>query len=452
MRKLRAVSLFSNCGAGDIGYAKAGFRFEVMAELDPDRLKVCLRNHRKAKGVAGDLRITWPQVVSEYRTVAGDERPSLLCACPPCQGMSSARSGRGKHEDAAAGSADERNLLVTVIANVAHALKPDIIVVENVTAFLTRRVWHPEDGKPISAANYLISKLAADYDVFPLVAELADYGVPQSRVRSFLTLVRKELPGLKRLVGSARAPFPAPTHASDSSAFTKQVTLQQALDSYNLPPLDAATSDSAVAPGYSGLHSVPVWPKRIYDMVAAIPPKSGKSAWVTSKCIHCGPVDVDGSAVACPVCDETLPRPVIVEHDGTRRLIRGFASSYRRMHAERPAATVTTASGHVGSDYTIHPTENRLLSILECALLQTFPIEFDWGDALKRKGSTNVREMIGEAVPPLFTELHGRVLSSLLKGRLPRRAILATNAKCESGRAKLRQASKKDGRLEFETA
>ena len=29
-----AVSLFSNCGAGDLGFAAAGFRFRVMAELD----------------------------------------------------------------------------------------------------------------------------------------------------------------------------------------------------------------------------------------------------------------------------------------------------------------------------------------------------------------------------------------------------------------------------------
>ena len=33
-----AVSLFSNCGAGDIGFGAAGFRFRVMAELVEGRL------------------------------------------------------------------------------------------------------------------------------------------------------------------------------------------------------------------------------------------------------------------------------------------------------------------------------------------------------------------------------------------------------------------------------
>jgi hypothetical protein len=31
--------------------------------------------------------------------------------------------------------------------------------------------------------------------------------------------------------------------------------------------------------------------------------------------------------------------------------------------------------------------------------------------------------MIGEAVPPQFTELHGRVLASMLDGRVPRRTM-----------------------------
>jgi len=84
------------------------------------------------------------------------------------------------------------------------------------------------------------------------------------------------------------------------------------------------------------------------------------------------------------------------------------------MRPDEPAATVTTASGSMGSDKTLHPWENRVLSPLECAHLQTFPPDFRWGEALERWGSTNVRAMIGEAVPPQFTRLHGEVLAGLL--------------------------------------
>lgn len=86
----------------------------------------------------------------------------------------------------------------------------------------------------------------------------------------------------------------------------------------------------------------------------------------------------------------------------------------------QPASTITTASGHVGSDFTIHPWENRLLSELECAELQTIPRSFQWGEARNKHGSTFIREMIGEAVPPHFTERHGRVLRKLLSGAVDR--------------------------------
>src|SRR5947209_5610592 len=110
-----AISLFSNCGAGDLGYAKAGFNFEVMAELDPRRLEVCLLNHRSAVGVPGDLRRTWQDVVATYRLRVGNRVPTLMAACPPCQGLSSARGNRGRADDPDSGCKDERNLLVTVI-------------------------------------------------------------------------------------------------------------------------------------------------------------------------------------------------------------------------------------------------------------------------------------------------------------------------------------------------
>jgi len=445
MSHLRAVSLFSNCGAGDVGYRDAGFRFDVMAELDPKRLEVCLLNHTNAKGVVGDLRKTWPEVIKKYRERAGDSRPALLCACPPCQGMSSARSGLGSHDDAEAGSKDERNLLVTVVAKVALKLQPSLIVVENVPAFFSRKVHHPKDKKPVSAANYLISSLSRNYVAFPLITDLCDFGIPQSRVRAFLTFVRKDLIGLKELLRIGRAPFPRATHAPDICD-ARPITIAEALTSFGLPDLDAATAETAQAKEYHGFHSVPVWDERIYSMVAAIPRASGRSAWENEICRHCGPVAISAEAVTCPLCNAPLPRPILQETDGSYRLIKGFKSSYRRMHNDRPAATVTTASGHIGSDYTIHPTQNRLLSVLECALLQTFPANFKWGDSLKKYGHTNVREMIGEAVPPAFTLQHGEVLYGILKREWTCAPIILSDDRCEKGWRRISTAAKKDGR------
>jgi len=447
MSNLRAVSLFSNCGAGDVGYRDAGFRFDVMAELDPKRLEVCLLNHPDAEGVAGDLRSTWQTVVKKYRMQAGQVPPTLLCACPPCQGMSSARSGKGTHDDAEAGSKDERNLLVTIVAKVALKLMPSLIVVENVPAFLTRKVHHPKDKKPVSAANYLISSLAKHYATFPMVTDLCDFGVPQSRKRAFLTFIHKDLPGLKELLRLGRAPFPRASHASDASAL-RPITLAEALEKFALPELDAATKELACAKEYGGFHSVPVWDERTYAMVSAIPSASGRSAWENEACPQCGPVAVSSESVLCPVCHSPLLRPIIRNSDDSYRLVRGFKSSYRRMRMDKPAATITTASGHLGSDNTIHPTQTRLLSLIECSLLQTFPSDFKWGNALTKFGHTNVREMIGEAVPPAFTRMHGKVLYAIVKRKRVQAPMALSDERCVKAWTKLMIAAKKDGRVD----
>jgi DNA (cytosine-5)-methyltransferase 1 len=108
-----------------------------------------------------------------------------------------------------------------------------------------------------------------------------------------------------------------------------------------------------------------------------------------------------------------------------------------------PAATVTTASGHVGSDRTIHPWETRVLSPLECARLQTFPKSFKWGEALADWGHTNVRAMIGEAVPPLFTRKHGKVLMTLLEGSSPRDALSRLDSRLSVASENLKMARRR---------
>src|SRR5439155_19865802 len=112
-------------------------------------------------------------------------------------------------------SRDARNLLVTVIAHVTHALVPRIVVVENVPAFLTRKVKHPRTKEPVSAALLLIRSLHRSYRVFPFLCDLADYGVPQTRERAFLVFVHRDEPSLDWLDKRDRVPFPAPTHGPE---------------------------------------------------------------------------------------------------------------------------------------------------------------------------------------------------------------------------------------------
>ena len=437
---LSAVSLFSNCGAGDLGFAKAGFRFTVLAEIDRRRLDVALLNHCDTQGVVGDLRETWPDVVKTYQGSATSEVLTLLSACPPCQGMSSASGRRGSENDPVAGSRDKRNLLVEVVAEVTNVLDPRILVVENVRAFLSKLVLHPKDNRPVSAAALLIELVQEKYEVFPFLTDLADYGVPQRRIRAFLTFIRRGDVMVETLRNAEKVPYPASCYDGEEYA----VTLAQALKDLGAQTLDARSESEAREEGQP-MHSVPVWGDgHQYQMVAAIPPGSGGRAWQNSCCNQCGDVSVGTDDATCPECGGPLLRPVVQEADGSYRLVKGFrSSSYSRMSPNTPAATITTASGHVGSDLTIHPYENRVLSPLECAYLQTFPEDFEWGTALEKWGSTLVRTMIGEAVPPRFTELHGQALINLMAGSVMN---LAGQDDPRVGKAEERLAHRGNGR------
>ncbi len=433
---LDAVSLFTNCGAGDLGFSRAGFRFQVLAEIDHHRLAVAHLNLASPVGVAGDLRQTWRDVVTAYGTQVVRDSPALVAACPPCQGLSSANGSRGKEEDADCGSSDARNLLVLPIAEVANALRPRIIVVENVRAFLTRKVRHPRTRRAVSAASLLISLLKKCYVAFPFLTDLADYGVPQNRVRSFITFVRRGDACLQLLKTNDAVPYPTPTHAPDFGG--EPTTLRDALESFALPPLDAGSVSGARSD--RNLHSVPVWNSAQYSMVAAIPAGSGASAWENDDCPACGRSGLARDLACCSACNAPLLRPHVVV-DGRPRLVSGFRrSSYRRLSPDRPAATVTTSSNRIGSDRTIHPFENRVLSPLECQRLQTLPESFAWGTLLERSRSNLVRQMIGEAVPPRFTQAHGEILVDLLKGVRPQRLLPVADRRVSNAIRRLESA------------
>ncbi len=434
---LSAVSLFTNCGAGDVGFAEAGFRFEVLAEIDRRRLAVAALNLPNASVIPGDLRHTWPDVVAAYRDRGDQEAPALLAACPPCQGLSTANARRGMGQDADAGARDMRNLLVVPIAEVATALAPRAIVVENVRAFLTRKVRDPRTQRAVSAAALLISLLKDQYVAYPLVSDLADYGVPQTRVRSFITFVRRGEGCLQFLEESGTVPYPTPTHAPDHGG--EPISLGEALDSFELPALDASSVSSARSD--RSLHFVPVWSPERYRMVAAIPAGGGASAWENDECPDCSGSGLPRHLACCPRCNARLLRPHVVEN-GRARLVRGFRrSSYRRLSPNRPAATITTASNRIGSDRTIHPYENRVLSPLECQKLQTLPGDFEWGEGDAKSRSGLVREMIGEAVPPRFTKAHGRVLAELLDGHRPQELLPRNDRRASNAVRKLEAES-----------
>lgn len=90
------------------------------------------------------------------------------------------------------------------------------------------------------------------------------------------------------------------------------------------------------------------------------------------------------------------------------RRIKAFYSTYKRIHWDKPAPTITMSNGTVGSQSNVHPgrlksdntySDARVLTILELLRLTGLPDDFpipEWAsDSL-------IRQAIGEAFPPKF--------------------------------------------------
>ncbi len=415
--RLPAVSLFSGAGLSDVGYELAGFQFVVQAEKDPRRAAICATNFPEAASVVGQVGKTWCEIASAYRAKKPENRLALLSVTPPCQGLSSSNPSRGKVSDHT--TSDGRNLLLLDALDLINELEPRLVVVENVPQVLHRMVKAESDEKPGKLVDIFKSALRPAYSVFSAVIQMANYGIPQERRRAVLVAVHNGEPGLPLLEKMGLLPIPRPSRSQPAQNGSKPwVTLEEWLTVMRYPTLDAKSPETACDPN-DQLHFVPHYGEDRYSMVADIPPRSAKNGYQNSLCHECGHNDVPRDAVNCPKCDSLMRnKPYTSDVDGHCRLIKGFDSSYRRMHHDRPAPTVTTASSHLGSDYKIHPWENRVLSIRECADLQTVPRFYNWKWVFDHHQTYLAREVIGEALPPMFTCLHGQILRALIEGNV----------------------------------
>ena len=409
------MSLFSGGGLGDFGYRLSGFKFRVFADIDSRRLELCKKNHPDSEVIAGDLRVTWPDVIREYHRHAGRSRPALLTGMPPCEAMSWANSwvNPGRRNGY---SRDKRNTLALVITRTVASLKPRAVVMENVVGILSTRVRDPELGKTDTVAQLVVDRLP-DYECWPAVIQFADYGIPQRRLRTILTFIRRDDPAHRRLERDGTSPLPVATHGRlGEGGLSPWVTARQFLGPPWFRELDASSEERARDPD-DPLHCVPVYGAERYELIRRIPRFSGLSAYDTDTCPSCGALHLPRTDAKCWRCGSSLwTRPIVIGPRGGARLIVGSDTAYSRIPPDLPVATVTTASGHLGSDVKIHPWENRVLSVRECADAQTIPRTFQWPTPGRRGNTHWCRSAIGDAIPPWFTYLHGRVLRELLDG------------------------------------
>ena len=87
-----------------------------------------------------------------------------------------------------------------------------------------------------------------------------------------------------------------------------------------------------------------------------------------------------------------------------------YKSVYGRMSWDEPSPTITTQFYNYGTGRFGHPEQDRAITIREAALLQTFPINYEFYQKEKDISLTKLGTHIGNAVPPDLGYMIGKTI------------------------------------------
>jgi DNA (cytosine-5)-methyltransferase 1 len=340
------MGLFSGAGGLELGFEQAGFRHLESVENEPH----CCRTLRYN-------RPSWTVREMDIHDYVPDPKAAVdvLVAGFPCQGFS-----LGGVRDAN----DPRNLLYLEAVRVAAALRPRIVVLENVLNL--RTIFF--QGHAESAAETIAEAMRAlGYRVYYDILMASDFGAPQTR-RRFIFVCFRDAP-------------PTGYHLPMPSGGT--ATIRQFL-------FDLGQDDAIQLPNHS-----PSWGfKSAVHIETGLPFDLRESAVP----IRLSRTGSDGN----PVRSFDQPFPAIDTatvwgwgrgNVVAERLPKDRASG---KHIRNPDATITL--------WRISASQLRAFTHREYARLQTFPDEWVFLGNNKR----DVHKQIGNAVPVTLATAIGR--------------------------------------------
>lgn len=410
---MKAITLFSSGGIGDLAIKKLGIDILVANEIIESRVKLHRYNFPNTEMIHGDIWQKSEDIIKTTNQKLAGSELDFVFATPPCQGMS--KNGQGKLlkgiRDGKKPKFDERNRLIIPTLKIIKALNPKTVVFENVPEMINTCI-EDENGEVINIIEYIEKELGDDYLGQPEVVQFADFGVPQRRSRLITIYSRDEK--VKNYYKSLHTLIPKKTHSNLPTKGQKQwKTVRDTIAEF--PKLDGKDKESACSE--IPYHSVPVLDPKKYIWISNTPPEKGAfdNQCINPKCkfkgnaIHGASRDKNGinrangnTPLYCEKCGELLPRPFTITKDGEKRIMSGYTSAYKRMSWDLPSPTLTTNLCYPSSDHKIHPNQNRVLSLYEAFALHTLD-EFDykWFFTNNEKApDTVIREVIGESIPP----------------------------------------------------
>ena len=411
---MKAITLFSSAGIGDLAIKASDIDILVANELLEDRVSLHRRNFPNTKMIGGDIWSKKDEIIDTTLKLLDGEKLDFLFATPPCQGMS--KNGQGKLLNGIRNGTkpkfDARNQLIVPTLDIAVALQPKVILFENVPEMENTFILD-ENENPTNLIEYVRRRLGSRYVGRAEVVQFADLGVPQRRTR--LITIFSRLEHIQDYYYVDETLIPARTHAKNPSlGLLPWVTVRDTIA--KLPELDA--KDKQRATSNIPFHRVPVLDEKKYWWIDNTPSERGAfdNQCVNPDCgykenaIHGATRNEDGinranktTPLYCERCGELLPRPSATDKEtGALRIMAGYTSAYKRMAWDLPSSTLTTNLSFACSDQKVHPEQNRVLSLYEAFLLHTldeFPYVWEHEDGTPARDST-VREVIGESIPP----------------------------------------------------
>lgn len=348
---LSVVDLFCGAGGLSLGLKAAGFRGLKSIDHSPSAVETYTRNlgaHVEARAITHDIALP---------------SATVIAGGPPCQGFSSAGMRR---------TGDDRNTLVTVFATIVARQKPLAFLFENVEGFLTG-----EDGSRV--IDLLGPLIDAGYHIHLRKVNVANFGVPQHRKRVIA-------------IGGLRwtPTFPQPTHAAFGAPGATLVT-------GNLPPTPTVSDALRGLP--AAAMSVPGTPQGHFSPALTSDDMKRVHGLKQGQTMRDLPPDLWHESFGRRAYRRVM--------DGTPTERRGGAPhGLRRLYAAEPSKAITSFA----RNEFIHPTEDRFLTLRECARIQTFPDDFEFFGRLSDQAL-----QIGNAVPPLFAEQVAKHLAAELR-------------------------------------
>lgn len=338
---IKYTCIDSFCGAGGLGLGLQRAGFDILLSFDIDKL--CIDTIKKNQKYFGH-----PAVVAD---IADMLNGNLLRRCDLKRGELFLLAGgppcQGFSIQRRGSDTDSRNDLVLMYGRLINEVYPKYFVMENVTGLAGKR------GKTI--LQQLVENVKnIGYYVHIELLDAQDYGVPQRRKRYIVIGERKD-------IGNCYE-YPVPTGV--------RCTVREAIGNLPIPPQDGSDH-----PDFT-LHRRDRLSEKNLQRIRAIKEGQGR---------------------------DDLPQDLLADCHRVDSSVIGFRSVYGRMAWDDVAPTITARFDSFTRGKFGHPVQDRSISLREGALLQTFPIDFEFVG-----NKVDIARQIGNAVPPMMAEQIGK--------------------------------------------